>query len=369
MTREQIRILTPKPAAAPSSQPLHAAASQPQSASQNQKSTISNGQPQYFLPTARALEDSVEAWRVETGNKRAQFGEKVEMIYRPVLLAQAVVRYISAKADLNADKHFAFLLPASRLEAAPHWNDSAIPPVEAAALRHTPQGTETFAPDVPLMLTDPKKLAALQKDLCAYLYRTAALSFFQNPSLKLYSRTDQTPDQFRALCGQTAEARRVEEVDKVRERYDKKIDALQAKISAERLELKEDEEQLAAREAESRWTTVENVLGLALGRTPRRALSTSASKQRLTQKAKADLSASQQSITELEAQINALTAEAQAAFKAIVDKWNAAAQDIQEARLTPKRTDILVEIFGLGWLPHWQIDADGQPVEIPAFPA
>jgi cytochrome c556 len=104
-----------------------------------------------------------------------------------------------------------------------------------------------------------------------------------------------------------------------------------------------------------------------LGRTPYRALSVSASKQRLAQKAKADLSASEQSIAELEAQINTLTAEAQAAFKAIADRWNSAAQDIQEARLTPKRTDILVEIFGLGWLPHWQIEADGRPVEIAAF--
>jgi hypothetical protein len=36
-------------------------------------------------------------------------------------------------------------------------------------------------------------------------------------------------------------------------------------------------------------------------------------------------------------------------------------------RLTPKRSDILIELFGLGWLPHWQIEADGKPVEIPAF--
>ena len=38
-----------------------------------------------------------------------------------------------------------------------------------------------------------------------------------------------------------------------------------------------------------------------------------------------------------------------------------------ELRITPKRSDILMEIFGLGWLPHWVCTVDGQTVELPAY--
>jgi hypothetical protein len=376
LTREQIRALTPRPAApSPAAEP-----GAPKAAAGNgqrlkteaaaQKSPVANGsQPQYILPPARTLEDSVAAWRVETGNKRAQFGDKVEMIYRPALLAQAVVRYIAAKADINSDKLYAFLLPADGLEAAPHWSDSAIQPLDPASLRRAPTGTENFAAEVPLMLTDAKKLAALQKDLIAYLYRTAALTLYQNPTLKLYARSDQTRGQFAAQCLQTAEARRADELDKLRARYDKKLETLTARLAAERRDLDADRAELEARKTETFLTDVGNAIGLlgTLGGRRPRSLSGSVAKRRLAEKTKSEVEDSAATITELETQINAFQAERLAALKALDEKWGAAGQDVQDLRLTPKRTDILVDIFGLAWLPYWQIDADGQPVEITTF--
>jgi hypothetical protein len=384
LTREQIRALTPRPAppspegtptaplaavkpttttavtAAAPRATVSAAADgrRPKAEAVSQKPPAANeGQPQYILPPVRSLEDSVAAWRAETGKKRAQFGNKVEMIYRPALLAQAVVRYIVAKADLNSDKVFAFLLPADRLEAALRWDDSAIPPLDPASLHRSPAGTESFAAEVPLMLTDPKKLGALQKDLTAYLYRTAALTIYQNPTLKLYTRPDQTREQFAALCQQTAETHRAEELDKLRGRYDKKLEVLTTRLATERREMEADRAELEAPKAETFLTDVGNVIGLP----------GSVAKHRLAEKTKNEMKDSATTMAELEAQISALRAEHLAALRALDEKWSAAAQDIQDLRVTPKRADILMDIFGLAWLPYWQIDADGQMVEIAAF--
>jgi len=367
LTREQIRILSPKSEVqSPKSptinrQPLTASRKQPTASRQLPPTT------NYFLPSARSIEDSVAAWREETGNKRAQFGEKIELTYHPALLAQAIVRYTSTKADLNTDKHFSFLVTDPRADGAPHWPECATRPLDPAAISRTPPEAGTWNPNIPPALTDSKKLAAWQKDLVAHLYRTAALTLYQHPALKLYSQPDQSADQFRAACQQAITNRRDAELQKIREGYDKKIDALEAKLAAEEREMDEDQEQFKARQAEERWTHAENFLGLALGRGPRRIFSTSTAKNRLTQKAKDNVAESAQTIAELEAKIAALKEEAQAAFKAIADKWEAAAQDIREVRVTPKRSDILIELFGIGWIPHWQIEVDGQPVEIPAF--
>jgi hypothetical protein len=327
---------------------------------------LSTSIPQYFLPTTRTLEDSVAAWREQTGNKRAQFGEHVELVYHPALLAQAVVRFMLAKANVNEDRRFAFVVSDPAADVAPLWRESAAQPFSPATLSQTPPSAGTRNPDLPPGLTDPKKLAAWQKDLISYLYRAAELTLRHNPALKLYSRPGQSYEEFRAACQQAANARRDEEIEKVRARYDKKLDALEDKLAAEAREHDTNREQLRAREDEARWTSAENILGVVLGRSPRRMFSESASKERLKKKAQAEVAESAETIANLKSQISALKEEAQSAFKSILDKWNAAGQDIHDLRLTPKRSDILVELFGVGWRPHWQIEADGQKTEIPA---
>ncbi len=370
LTREQIRMLSPK--AEVSHQP--SAVSRQPSAVSNQQSAISNSPisvppsvPQYFLPASRAVEDAVADWRATTGNKRAQFGEAVELIYHPALLAQAVVRYVSAKANVNADRRFTFVVEAPQPDMAPHWAESAAAPLAANALARTPPEAGMQNPDLPPGLSDPEKLAAWQKDLLNYLYRTADFTLHQNPALKLYSRPGQSYEEFRATCQRAADAKRDEELEKIRARYDAKIDKLEAKLAAEQRELGQNEDELRARESESRWTTAENLLGVVFGRGPHRMMSTSEQKKRLEQRAKHDVAESEQTIENLKLQIANLKAEAQPQFQAVAEKWTTAAQDIHELRLTPKRSDILVELFGVGWLPHWQIEADGIRVEMAAF--
>ncbi len=394
LTREQIRVLTPKPVTTQSSPLSGIAQSDQRSAVSGQPSatgespiairrrlttpippypqtsthsTIPASISQYFLPTSRSLEDSVAAWREATGNKRAQFGQNVELIYHPALMAQAVVRYVSAKANINADKRLAFVVADPQVDMAPHWAENAARTVEASTVsRSAPPDVKQNA-DLPPGLADPKKLAAWQKDWLTYLYRTADFTLHQNTTLKLFSRPGQSFEEFRGLCQRTANAKRDEELAKIRDRYDKKIDVLEVKLAAEERSLDKNEADLLARESESRWTTAENLLGLAFGRGPTRMFSTSEQKKRLAQKAKHEVNETRETIDELAQRVAALKAEAQPLFQAAADKWAATAQDIHELRITPRKSDILVELFGVGWLPYWQIDADGSLIEIPAF--
>lgn len=382
LTREQIRVLSPKavvpepdvafslpPDTVSEAAPVPVSGSTPARArpSAARPSALPSSIPQYFLPTSRTLEDSVAAWREATGNKRAQFGQQVELIYHPALLAQAVVRYVSARANVNADKRLAFVVADPQVDMAPHWAENAARTLEAGAISRVAPPDVKQSADLPPGLAEPKKLAAWQKDLLNYLYRTADFTLHQNLTLKLFSRPGQSYEEFRVLCQRTANAKRDEELVKIRDRYDKKIDVLEAKLAAEERSLNKNEADLEARESESRWTTAENLLGLAFGRGPTRMFSTSEQKKRLAQKAKHEVNESRETIDELTQRIAALKAEAQPLFQAAADKWAAAAQDIHELRITPKKSDILVELFGVGWLPYWQIQADGMPIEIPAF--
>ena len=384
LTREQIRAFKPPSLPAPAAPPPTAsgvaggnggasapaaARSAPASpASANVAPTaVPASVPQYFLPVTQTLEDAVLAWREATGQKRAQFEGGGALVYRPVLFAQALVRYTLARANVNADRRFAYVLDAAQCEPAPHWAEAEARAVDVKAVGRAAPGGAQLVGEAPGSLLDPKRVAAWQKDLVSYLYRTADFSLHHNATLKLYSRPGQSFEEFRAECGRTAAARRDEALAKVRARYDKKLDTLEDRRAAEQRELGRNEDELRARESESRWTGAENILGLVLGHSPRRMMSVSESKKRLAQQARNELNENKETVETLAEQIAQAKAEAQAEFAALAEKWTAAAQDVQPLRLTPKRADILLEVFGLGWRPMWKLMVDGQPLELPAY--
>jgi len=373
LTREQVRALKPAglPVASALPAPAPAVAVGGGGGPALAVAATAAGRPaaglQYFLPVTQTLEDAVLIWREATGQKRAQFEGGGTLVYRPVLFAQALVRYVLARANVNADRRFAYVLAAAQFEPAPHWAETEARPVDVKAVARTAPGGAQLEGEVAGSLVDAKRLAAWQKDLAGYLYRTADFSLHYNATLKLYSRPGQSFEEFRAECARTATDRRDEAVGKVRARYDKKLDTLEDRRAAEVREVDRNEDELHAREAESRWTTTENIVGLVLGRSSRRLFSSGESKKRLAQQARNEMDESKVTVETLAAQITQLKAEAQAEFSALVEKWGAAAQDVQPLRLTPKRADILLEVFGLGWRPTWRIDVDGQPLELPAY--
>jgi hypothetical protein len=265
------------------------------------------------------------------------------------------VRFVSVKANVNQDQRFTYVF-AEPPGAQPHWDEAAVAALDPAGVsRSAPPGVHV-AGSVPGELVDPKNL-----------YRTAAIAVLHNPTLKLYSRPGQPAEEFRAACQREADTRRAADLDKIRAKYDKKIDALQDRRDNERRDLDRNQAELRSREAESRWTTAENLLGLALGKSSRRIMSGQESKKRMAERARNEVEESRETMASLDAQIAELKAEAQSEFQAVAARWASAAQDVQELRLTPKKADILVELFGLGWVPHWQMNLGGQELNLPAY--
>jgi hypothetical protein len=41
--------------------------------------------------------------------------------------------------------------------------------------------------------------------------------------------------------------------------------------------------------------------------------------------------------------------------------------EITEVTIAPKKTDVLVNVFGVAWLPHYVIKSGAETFELPAF--
>jgi hypothetical protein len=53
----------------------------------------------------------------------------------------------------------------------------------------------------------------------------------------------------------------------------------------------------------------------------------------------------------------------------INDRWGRVVNEITEVTIAPKKTDVLVKLFGVAWMPHYVIKSGAETFELPAFGA
>jgi hypothetical protein len=56
-----------------------------------------------------------------------------------------------------------------------------------------------------------------------------------------------------------------------------------------------------------------------------------------------------------------------AALKTVNDKWGAQIGQISEIPLSPTKSSIFSEVFGVAWMPYYRIQNNGQVIEVAAF--
>ena len=87
----------------------------------------------------------------------------------------------------------------------------------------------------------------------------------------------------------------------------------------------------------------------------------------MTEQAKADVDESEDAIAQYEQELQALEEERQRVIDEIKDHWGDVVNDISEVTVTPKKSDIFIELFGVAWMPYYLVESDGGTVELPAF--
>jgi hypothetical protein len=120
---------------------------------------------------------------------------------------------------------------------------------------------------------------------------------------------------------------------------------------------------------EEAGTHLENLTGLFGGRRKASRLSSSLTKRRMTQQARADVAESRDAIKELNQQRIELQQRREEVIAEINDRWGRAVNEITEVTITPKKTDVFVKLFGVAWIPNYIVRAGNETIEVSAFGA
>jgi hypothetical protein len=223
-----------------------------------------------------------------------------------------------------------------------------------------------FAPlDAPL--SDGKIMRSLKSDFTDWAYRTSEVEVRANEKLKIYAGPEVSQAGFRKMCTEAAREEMENEAKKVADSYDKKIERIEDRLEREERELREDEADLSQRKMEEWGTHAENVLGLFGGR--RRRLSSSLSKRRMTGRARADVEESKEAIEDYKEDIAELEREKARALQDVQEKWSEIADDMIEIPVAPYKKDVLIELFGVAWMPYHALQVGGAIEELLGYDA
>jgi hypothetical protein len=325
---------------------------------------IASSIAQYFLPANVTSQQAIATWEAQTHLAMNSFGG-ASLAYKPVLLAQAAVRYQDKKTQLYTARTYTYMIPSLERSGLVHWDEFATVPVDPKRVSGEPLGAAIFGELAP-GLTDTKRLQSLRGELTDMLYNTARLVIPYNASLDYYGSPEADVAQFRAQAQQLARERRDAEADQIATKYEKVLDSLDEKIRKKERSLQANRQELADRKREDLFTKGEAVISLLKGRTTY-TLSRSSRSGRYVRQTRQDLTESEQEIADLEQQMEETKAKFQAEIKASTDKWARAAVEVQEYTITPYKKDIQVEMFGIGWVPYYYVSVNGQAFLLPGL--
>lgn len=315
---------------------------------------------EYFLPANLSFGKAFKA----SGQPMPDQAQNMGLVYRPALLAQASVRFLDRRYNLNLELAPTALVQQPDPKGMLRWEDHPAEGLKLADLESQPEPQARFAmADAPY--SDTKMMTFLKKDFAEWVFRSSKVVVRANETLKVYAGPEIGATEFHNLCVETSRRQRQAEVKKVEDSYHKRILTLKEKITREQREMEQDKSEFDQRKLEEWGTHAENILGLFAGR--KRRITSSLTKRRMTAQAKADVKESEKMIEQMEVEVKTLEAEQEAALKEINDRFDTTVEEVSELSIAPLKKDIIIEAFGLAWFPYYLAQVNGEKIELSAF--
>jgi hypothetical protein len=353
-----------KPASVPIAPPVNVPIPRTSSLPLNGSTTrppVPAGFPEFFLPMNLSLTRALAL----SGQDIPEEAMKTGVLYRPVILASAQVRFLDRRYSLDMQQVKSVLVTALDKRAVVRWDEfvRAVPAEKVMDPAPDPQA-RFAAPDGPI--SDARLLTALQKDFSDWVYRNSKVTIRANNALGVFATPEVSRADFMKACADAAREARDADLAKSTATSDRQIAALQEKLKHEERELQQDQTEVDERKREELVSGAETVFSLLGGRRSRR-ISEAMSKHRMTEQSKADVNESVNAIAEFKQQLTQLEQAREQALEEAGSKWGDAVNNITEIPILPKKTDVYVALFGVAWMPYYQVQSADQTVEIPAF--
>ncbi|HKG55084.1 MAG TPA: DUF87 domain-containing protein [Anaerolineales bacterium] len=316
---------------------------------------------EYFLPQNYSLPEAFSAAQKTMPAEVMIDG----VIYRPTLLASAEVHVLDRKHGVDSELTRAALVKTPDKRGSIRWEDHPLSASILDSVDTSPVPSARFS-SIDAPLNDVKLMTALQKDFTDWVFRNSSVKARVNQALKVFAGPDVSQAEFMTACAEAARDARDAEIAKKTATLDRQLKTLEDKLAREERELQIDQTDLEHRKWEERGNLAE--LGASLvGIGRKKSLTSQLSKNRLTNRAKAEVEESIDAIKQFQQQIADAEKRREEILAEINDRWGRVVNESTEVTIAPKKTDVFVKLFGVAWMPYYVVKAGTETIELPAF--
>jgi hypothetical protein len=290
------------------------------------------------------------------------------LVYLPMLLGGAHVRFFDSKAGVDVTQDVTVLAPITDGAVPVDWDHATEVALALSDLEQVPAEGAQFA-NLPVAAGKAKSYEAWNKDFVGWLFRTQKVDLFNSPSTKEVSKPGESERDFRVRLQQSGREARDKQSDNLRQKYAPKIAALQDRIRRAGQMVERQQAESRSSQMQAAISVGASILGAFLGRktvsatnigratTAIRGAGRAIKESKDVGQAEDNVMALQQQLADLEVQFKTETD----ALAASTDPPN---EKLETVSLKPTKANIAVKLVALAWTPHWR---DGKGVLTPAW--
>ena len=274
--------------------------------------------------------------------------------YVPMIVGAANVRFTDTKAKIDETRPLTVVTALTADPIPVNWDQAEPATFDVDQLSTELPSGATFD-ELPGAASKAKNYADWTKSFVTWVSTAESLDIFRSPSLKLVSNAGESEGDFRARLQQATRERRDAEVTRLRQKFAPRAAALQEKLRRAEQAVQKEEEQASAQKTQTAISFGTTVLGALFGR---KTLSTSTLGRATTavrgvgraSKEAQDVTRAKENVESVQAQIEELDAELQAAVASLEATYHPATEPLETISLKPKRTGIQTQLVALVWV-------------------
>ncbi len=284
-----------------------------------------------------------------------------KIVYKPGIIGVARVRLLDAKSKLDVLRNAVFHTPMTNAAIPVDWSDAAEINLDPENLEKAPSVAGTFI-DLPPAASEKASYATWTKDFTAWVSSNYSVKLLRSPSTNLVSNPGEVEKDFRLRIAQAGREARDAQVEKMRQKFAPKINALQQRLRTA-------EERVAREKAQARSQGFQSVISIGatlLGAfTGRKVLSSSNLSRAATAvkgisrttEQQGDVNRAQDSVEYVQEQLKELNSQFEAEKKEMGLAIDPLTETLEASEIKPKKTDISVQLVSLVWAPYQMADA------------
>jgi hypothetical protein len=361
LTRNQIKALVePRKTAAPAAQAPPAPIATAAVALVGPPATAGGGTRQGHVSRPPVLPPGIAQYFLPVRGSRP---DGTTLLYDPMLLGSATVRFVDAKAGVDVSQEKTLLAPISDEAIPVIWEKAAEVNITADNLEKSPQEAARYA-ELPAAAGKAKSYDAWSRDLAGWLYGSQKLDLFKRSGSKEFSTPGETERDFRIRLQEIAREERDRWADQLRKKYAPKTAALEERLRRAQQAVEREREQVTHQGLQTAVSFGATLLGAFLGRKAvsasniGRATTAARGVGRLLQE-RQDVGRAEETVEALQLQLAGLEAEFNSEMAAFENQRDPLTERLETVAVKPKKTNISVRLVALLWVPGWQ-DAQGR---------